>query len=276
MIDVNGSISYEAVRFAGVLSPEDSDDHVVHNVSAGFVDVDAETRKEIEQQHALSDALHTAEQANKAKTAFLSNMSHEIRTPMNAIIGLNSIALNDPTASPQIRMYLEKSGASAAHLLGIINDILDMSRIESGKMVIKNEEFSFAGSLKQVNTMISGQCSEKGLHYDCRTIGKIDDYYIGDEMKVKQVMINILSNAVKFTPEGGTVTFLIEEGRRYEGKAALKLTIRDTGIGMSREYLPRLFDAFSQEDSSSTNRYGSTGLGMPITKSIVELMNGSI
>ena len=276
MIDVNGSISYEAVRFAGVLSSEDSDDHVVHNVSAGFVDVDAETRKEIEQQHALSDALHAAEQANKAKTAFLSNMSHEIRTPMNAIIGLNSIALNDPTASPQIKMYLEKSGASAAHLLGIINDILDMSRIESGKMVIKNEEFSFAGSLKQVNTMISGQCSEKGLHYDCRTIGKIDDYYIGDEMKVKQVMINILSNAVKFTPEGGTVTFLIEEGRRYEGKAALKLTIRDTGIGMSREYLPRLFDAFSQEDSSSTNRYGSTGLGMPITKSIVELMNGSI
>ena len=116
----------------------------------------------------------------------------------------------------------------------------------------------------------------QGLRYDCRTIGKIDDDYIGDAMKLKQVMINILGNAVKFTPEGGTVTFLIEEGPRFDGKATLKLTFRDTGIGMSKEYLPHLFDAFSQEDSSSTNKYGSTGLGMPITKSIVELMNGSI
>ena len=276
MIDVDGKVSYEAVRFAGVRHPEDREDHVVHNVSAGFVDVDEQTRREIEQQHILSEALEAAEQANKAKTAFLSNMSHEIRTPMNAIIGLNSIAMNDPTASDQVKEYLVKSGASAQHLLGIINDILDMSRIESGKMIIKNEEFSFARSLEQVNTIISGQCSEKGLKYDCRTIGKIDDYYVGDEMKLKQVMINILGNAVKFTPEGGTVTFLIEEGQRYDGKATLKLTFRDTGIGMSEDYLPHLFDAFSQEDSSATNQYGSTGLGLPITKSIIELMNGSI
>ena len=276
MIDVDGKVSYEAVRFAGVRHPEDREDHVVHNVSAGFVDVDEQTRREIEQQHILSEALEAAEQANKAKTAFLSNMSHEIRTPMNAIIGLNSIAMNDPTASDQVKEYLVKSGASAQHLLGIINDILDMSRIESGKMIIKNEEFSFARSLEQVNTIISGQCSEKGLKYDCRTIGKIDDHYVGDEMKLKQVMINILGNAVKFTPEGGTVTFLIEEGQRYDGKATLKLTFRDTGIGMSEDYLPHLFDAFSQEDSSATNQYGSTGLGLPITKSIIELMNGSI
>ena len=276
MINVNGKDSFEAVRFAGVRHPEDRDDHVVHSVSAGFADVDEQTRREIGQQRALSDALEAAEQANRAKTAFLSNMSHEIRTPMNAIIGLNSIAMNDPTASDQIKEYLEKSGSSAQHLLEIINDILDMSRIESGKMVIKNEEFSFARSLEQVNTIISGQCRDKGLRYDCRTIGKIDDYYIGDEMKLKQVMINILGNAVKFTPEGGTVTFLIEEGRRFDGKAMLKLIFSDTGIGMSSVYLPRLFDAFSQEDASSTSRYGSTGLGMPITKSIVELMNGHI
>ena len=276
MIDVGGKISYEVVRFAGVRHPEDREDHIVHNVSAGFADVDAETRKEIAQQHALSDALKVAEQANKAKTAFLSNMSHEIRTPMNAIIGLNNIAMNDPTASDKVKEYLEKSGTSAAHLLGIINDILDMSRIESGRMVIKNDEFSFAKTLEQVNTIISGQCRDKKLHYDCRTIGKIDDYYVGDEMKLKQVMINILGNAVKFTPEGGTVSFLIEEGPRYDGKATLKFTFRDTGIGMSKDYLPRLFDAFSQEDASSTNKYGSTGLGMPITRSIVELMNGHI
>lgn len=276
MINLDGKISYEAVRIAGVRHPEDRSDHAVHSVSAGFADVDAEIRKEIEQQHALSDALAAAELANKAKTAFLSNMSHEIRTPMNAIIGLNSIAMNEPSASETVKDYLKKSGASAQHLLGIINDILDMSRIESGRMVIKSEEFSFSKCLEQVNTIISGQCRNKGLRYECRTIGKIDDYYVGDEMKLKQVMINILGNAVKFTPEGGTVTFLIEEGQRFDKKAALKITISDTGVGMSKEYLPRLFDAFSQENSSATSKYGSTGLGMPITKSIIELMNGTI
>ena len=127
-----------------------------------------------------------------------------------------------------------------------------------------------------MNTIISGQCRDKGLTYECRTRGQIDEYYIGDDMKLRQVMINILGNAVKFTPEGGTVTFEIEDIARLDRKATLRFTISDTGIGMSKEYLPHLFDAFSQEDSSSTNRYGSTGLGMPITKSIVELMNGAI
>ena len=230
----------------------------------------------LERKQELSEALEAAEQANRAKTIFLSNMSHEIRTPMNAIIGLDNIALNEPDVPEKVRGYLEKIGASAKHLLGIINDILDMSRIESGRMIIRNEEFSFSGMLEQVNTIISGQCRDKGLTYDCRTSGKIDDYYIGDETKLRQVMINILGNAVKFTPEGGAVSFLIEEGKRYDKKAVLKMTFRDTGIGMSSEYLPHLFDAFSQEDTSSANKYGSTGLGMPITKSIVELMNGHI
>ena len=276
LISVDGKESWESVRFAGVRHPEDRDDHVVHNVSACFTDVDAETRQSLAARQELSDALNAAEEASRAKTAFLSNMSHEIRTPMNAIIGLDNIALNEPELPEKVRGHLEKIGGSARHLLGIINDILDMSRIESGRMIIKNDEFSFSGVLEQVNTIISGQCRDKGLQYDCRTVGKIDDYYIGDETKLRQVMINILGNAVKFTPAGGSVTFLIEEGRRYEGKAVLKMIFRDTGIGMSREYLPHLFDAFSQEDSSSTSRYGSTGLGMPITKSIVELMNGHI
>ena len=276
MISVDGKESWEAVRFAGVRHPEDRADHLVHSVGACFADVDAETRQALAQQQALGEALAAAEQASKAKTAFLSNMSHEIRTPMNAIISLNNIALNEPDVSEKLRGYLTKTGESAQHLLGIINDILDMSRIESGRMVIKNEEFSFAKNLEQVNMMISGQCAEKGLTFDCRMIGKIDDYYIGDGMKLRQVMINILSNAVKFTPEGGTITFLIEEGPRYNGKATLKMIFRDSGIGMSKEFLPHLFDAFAQEDSSSTSKYGSTGLGMPITKNIVELMNGHI
>ena len=229
-----------------------------------------------ESREALRDAFAEAEQANKAKTAFLSSMSHEIRTPMNAIIGLNNIAMNEPTASDEVKVYLGKMSGSAQHLLGIINDILDMSRIESGRMTIKNEEFSFVKGLEQINTIIGGQCNDKGLTYDCRIRGHIDDYYIGDAMKLKQIMINILGNAVKFTPEGGSVTFVIEEGPRYDGNATLRFIISDTGIGMSEDYLPHIFEAFSQEDASTTSRYGSTGLGMPITKSLVELMNGHI
>ena len=267
---------WEEVRFAGVRHPGERLDNPVHLVGACFVDVDFETRKTMAQKQALQHALTAAEAANKVKTAFLSNMSHEIRTPMNAIIGLDSIALNDPGISPQTRDHLERIGSSAHHLLGIINDILDMSRIESGRMLIKQEEFSFSKTLEQVNTIISGQCRDKGLHYDCRTKGQIDEYYIGDDMKLRQVMINILGNAVKFTPEGGTVRFIIEDVARMDNKATLRFTISDTGIGMSRDYLPKLFEAFSQEDSSTTYKYGSTGLGMPITKSIVELMNGHI
>ena len=229
-----------------------------------------------ESREVLKDALAAAENANKAKTSFLSNMSHEIRTPMNAIIGLNNIAMNDPTASDQVKEYLGKIGASAQHLLGIINDILDMSRIESGRMTIKREEFSFAKALEQVNTIISDQCNDKGVAYDCHMKGQIDDYFIGDVMKLKQVMINILGNAVKFTPEGGEVRFLIEEVNRFDRNVVLRFIISDTGIGMSEEFLPHIFEPFSQEESSSADGYGSTGLGMPITKSIVELMNGHI
>ncbi|MBR4120790.1 MAG: response regulator, partial [Spirochaetales bacterium] len=148
--------------------------------------------------------------------------------------------------------------------------------IESGRMVIKSEEFSLSKTLEQVNTIIHGQCRDKGLSYECHASGKLDEYYIGDDMKIRQVLINILGNAVKFTPEGGNIYFNIKEVTRMDDKATLRFVIRDNGIGMSKEYLPHLFDAFSQEDSSTTNRYGSTGMGMPITKSIVELMNGRI
>ena len=243
--------------------------------------IDITERKEMmrelaEQRESLSIALEEANQANKAKTAFLSNMSHEIRTPMNAIIGLDRIALNDPGISETTRGYLEKIGLSAQHLLSIINDILDMSRIESGRMTVRNEEFSFAKLLAQVNTIISGQCRDKGIEYECRVKGAVNDYYIGDDMKLRQIMINILGNAVKFTPSGGTVTFVVEAIARFNGRSTLRFIISDTGIGMSQDYLPKLFDAFSQEDSSNTSQYGSTGLGMAITKSFIELMRGTI
>ncbi|MBP3901136.1 MAG: response regulator [Blautia sp.] len=271
-----GSEYYEMLRMAGVRHPGERDDNTVHRVGVGFTVIDDEMRDSMSKNHALAEALAAAQEASKAKTTFLSNMSHEIRTPMNAIIGLDNIALSDPTISDSTREYLEKIGTSARHLLGIINDILDMSRIESGRMVIKNEEFSFAKALEHVNTIISGQCRDKGIVYNCTTDGTLDDYYIGDDMKLRQVLINILGNAVKFTPEGGRVTFLVEETARFDKKATLRFIISDTGIGMSEEFLPRLFDSFTQENTGSINKYGSTGLGMPITKSLVELMNGTI
>ena len=235
-----------------------------------------QSRELAESREALRDALAAAERANRAKTAFLSNMSQEIRAPMNAIISLNNTAMNDPAASDEVKECLEKIGGSAQRLLGIINDILDMSSIESGRMTVQKEEFSFADALEQVNAMIGGQCSDKGLRYDCRVLGRVDDRYIGDAMKLRQALVNILGNAVKFTPEGGEVLFTVEETARFDKKAILRFTIRDTGIGMSREYLPHIFEAFSQEDSSSASRLGSTGLGLSIAKNIVELMNGQI
>ncbi len=272
----HGKESYEMLRMADVDSDREREDKTIHAVGVGFTDIDAEMRDSLVKNQALSDALKTAEEASKAKTTFLSNMSHEIRTPMNAIIGLDSLALNDPDISDSTRDYLEKIGTSAQHLLSLINDILDMSRIESGRMTIRNEEFAFSKLMGQINVIFSGQCQEKGLEYNCHINGKLDDYYIGDSTKLRQVLINILGNAVKFTNEGGKVEFAAEKTGEFDGKSTLRFTIRDTGIGMSKEYLPKIFDTFSQEDAAATNKYGSSGLGMAITKSIVEMMNGEI
>ena len=276
LIERDGKKTYEMLRIAGVRHAEDRDDHRVHAIGVGFSDIDEEMRDSLNKSQALSDALKTAEEANRAKTIFLSNMSHEIRTPMNAIIGLDNLALNEADISETTRDYLEKIDVSAKHLLSLINDILDMSRIESGRMVIRNEEFRFATLLEQVNTIFSGQCKDKGLTYSCNIHGLLDDFYIGDSTKLKQVLINILGNAVKFTPEGGSVNFSVEKVGSFDNKSTLKFKIADTGIGMSEDFIPKLFDSFSQEDATAANKYGSSGLGMSITKNIVEMMNGNI
>ena len=272
----NGQESYEMVRIAVVRSQENQEDRAVHAISLGFTDVDAQTRRTLTQRQALSDALAAAEVANKAKTVFLSNMSHEIRTPMNAIIGLDKIALSDSQISESTRGYLEKIGTSADHLLKIINDILDMSRIEAGRMAIRSEVFSLNALLEQIDVIIGGQCSQKNIEWRSEIIGEVDDYYIGDDMKLKQVLINILGNSVKFTEPGGSVTFTVKRLTRFDDKSVLRFVIKDTGIGMSPEFLPKLFDPFSQEDISTKSKYGNTGLGMSITKNIIELMNGEI
>lgn len=276
LADWDGWKHYELLRMAGVTRPSDSADNTIHAVGVGFSNVDSETRKELERNAALADALDQAEAASAAKTAFLSSMSHEIRTPMNAIIGLNSIALSNPELPDETRDCLEKISASTDHLLHLINNILDMSRIESGRMLIRNEEFSFRSMLEQINTMIDGQCQEKGLSYKCGINGHVNDYYIGDDMRLMQVLLNILGNAVKYTPAPGTVSFYVETLREFDGNASLRFTIKDTGIGMDKDFLPRVFGAFEQEEETRSDKYGSTGLGMAISKRIVEMMNGDI
>ena len=247
-----------------------------HWILLGIHNIEETVRAEENQRRILKEALDKAEYANQAKTAFLSNMSHEIRTPMNAIIGLDNLALHNDALDGQTRDYLEKIGASARHLLGLINDILDMSRIESGRILLKKERFSFSTMLEQINTMVMSQCSEKGLDYECRVLSRVDDYYIGDDTRFKEVLINILSNAVKFTDAPGSIRMTVERTAVFENQSTLRFCTRDTGIGIDKDFIPRVFDAFSQEDSSNRNRYGSTGLGMAITKRIVEMMNGTI
>ena len=272
----DGVERYEMLRIAGVRTIEERDDNIVHAIGAGFSDVDGQTRAEMEQRQALMAALAKAEEANAAKTAFLSSMSHEIRTPMNAIIGLDNIALRDPNLSQETHDELEKIGSSAKHLLSLINDILDMSRIESGRMELKTEEFSFREMIEQVNTIIHGQCEDKGLTYESRMIGKPEEYFVGDALRLRQVIINILGNGVKFTDAPGTVLFAVEQSDLPDDRCLLRFTMKDSGIGMDEEFLPKLFEPFAQEDATRTNRYGGSGLGMAITKNMVDLMGGKI
>ena len=272
----DGVEQYEMLRIAGVRTIDERDDNIVHAIGAGFSNVDRETRESLEQNRALAEALTRAEEANAAKTAFLSSMSHEIRTPMNAIIGLDNIALQDPNISEHTREELEKIGSSARHLLSLINDILDMSRIESGRMVLKDEEFSFREMILQINVIIHGQCADKGLDFVCNQLEPVDAYFIGDDLRLKQIIINLLGNAVKFTDAPGTVTFTISQQDAPDGRAIMCFMVKDTGIGMDPAFLPKLFSPFVQEDATTTNRYGGSGLGMAITKNIVDLMGGQI
>lgn len=271
-----GQEHYEMLRISRVSRADEGQDTCISAVGMGFSDVDRETREAMEMDHALSDALNQAEEANAAKTSFLSSMSHEIRTPMNAIIGFDTIALKDLSIPDTTREYLEKIGASAKHLLNLINDILDMSRIESGRMTLRSEGFSFSEILDQINSMIQGQCQEKGLTYSYQIGKNVADYYIGDDMKLKQVLINILGNAVKYTPAPGQISFDVDQTAEYDGNAVLRFIIKDTGVGMDKEFIPKVFSAFTQENEGQATTYGSTGLGMAISKSIVEMMNGRI
>ena len=245
-------------------------------IIVGITNVDAEMRDAVAKSEVLAEALASAEEANKARSSFLSSMSHEIRTPMNAIIGLDTLALKKDNLDDATREHLEKIGVSARHLLSVINDILDMSRIESGHIALRKEEFSLSALMEAASARAAELCGEKGLTYEGKILNETAEYFIGDDGKIKEVLNNILSNAVKFTEAPGSVTLTAEQTALFEDQATLRFIIRDTGIGMDPDYIPHIFDAFSQEDSTNKNRYGGTGLGMAITKRIVEILNGTI
>ncbi|MCJ7856990.1 response regulator [Lachnospiraceae bacterium NSJ-143] len=245
-------------------------------VCVARTDVTDIVRQEQRQKEELAAALVAAEQANAAKTDFLSRMSHEIRTPMNAIIGMSTIAAQAIGDDEQVADCISKIGISSRFLLSLINDILDMSRIESGKMLLKNEKIPTEEFLSGINSICYAQAAAKGVEYECIIDPVLDDYYIGDAMKLQQVLINILSNAVKFTDEGGKVTFSASQRRKSKNGAVLRFIANDTGVGMSEEFLPHIFEPFSQESTGTTALYGGTGLGLAICKNIVDMMDGKI
>lgn len=224
----------------------------------------------------LNKALADAEKANGAKTQFLAQMSHEIRTPMNAIIGFTAIAREGTNSPGQIREYLSKIENSSRLLLGIINDILDMSAIEGGKIKIAKASFDFKKQISEITAMFYQQAKQKNIKMDIYIKGITEEIVVGDELRLNQILMNLLSNALKFTPSGGQIRLSVLQASCSMDKVHMRFVISDTGCGMSDDMLRRLFRPFEQQDSSTARKYGGSGLGLSITKRLVEMMGGSI
>lgn len=225
----------------------------------------------------LSEALQAAQVASESKTMFLSNMSHDIRTPMNAVLGFTTLLARDAENPAKVREYTKKITASGQHLLSLINDILDISKIESGKVVLNLERFSLSDVISSVDAIIQPMAKAKGQTFHAEVTGIRHEYLLGDETRLDQILINLLSNAVKYTPEGGHIWFRVIGLKQRSGQYEhIRFEVEDDGYGMTPEYLETIFDAFTRAENSTTNKVQGTGLGMAITKSIVELMGGTI
>ena len=226
---------------------------------------------------ALSDAVAAAETANRAKSTFLSNMSHDIRTPMNAIIGFTTLALSNIDDKDRVKDYLAKTLASSNHLLSLINDVLDMSRIESGKIHLEEVEVNLSDVLHDLKTIVSGQIYAKQLELYMDATDVTDEDVYCDKTRLNQILLNLLSNAIKFTPAGGTVSVRVRQlAGQARGCGQYEFRIKDNGIGMSPEFAKRIFEPFERERTSTVSRIQGTGLGMAITKNIVDMMGGTI
>ena len=226
---------------------------------------------------ALSDAVAAAETANRAKSTFLSNMSHDIRTPMNAIIGFTTLAISNLDDQERVKDYLTKTLASSNHLLSLINDVLDMSRIESGKLHLEEVEVNLSDVLHDLKTIVSGQVHAKQLELYMDAMDVTDEDVSCDKTRLNQILLNLLSNAIKFTPAGGTVSVRVRQlAGQARGCGQYEFRIKDNGIGMSPEFAKRIFEPFERERTSTVSRIQGTGLGMAITKNIVDMMGGTI
>ncbi|NBI10101.1 response regulator [Colidextribacter sp. OB.20] len=246
-------------------------------VVLGFRSVDEETRRELEKKSLLEDALAQANQASKAKSVFLSNMSHDIRTPMNAIVGFTTLAITHLEQKEQVEGYLKKILTSSNHLVSLINDVLDMSRIESGKMHLDEALCSLPDILHSLRSIIQADVRAKQLDLYIDTVDVLDEDVYCDKLRLNQVLLNLLSNAVKYTGAGGIVSMrIIEKPGAPAGFANYEFRVKDTGIGMSPEFVARIFEPFERERNSTISGIQGTGLGMAITKNIVDMMNGSI
>ena len=242
-----------------------------------FQDITEQKEKEIEYQQTLREAYEIAERANQAKTTFLNNMSHDIRTPMNAIIGFTSLAATHLEDPERLKGYLSKIMVSSNHLLSLINDVLDMSRIESGKVKIEENECSIPVVMHDLRNILQSDIKAKRLDFFIDTVDVVNEDVICDKLRLNQVLLNCMSNAMKYTRPGGTVRIrIIQKENSSEGFADYDFVVRDTGIGMSEEFTAHIFEPFTREENSTISRIPGTGLGMAITKNIVDMMGGSI
>ncbi len=245
-----------------------------------FVNIDDEKKMEAQleaQRVDLQDALAAAQHANWAKTTFLNNMSHDIRTPMNAIIGFTSLAAAHIDNKEQVKDYLTKIATSSNHLLSLINDVLDMSRIESGKVKIEEKESSLPEILHDLKTIVQADIMSKQLDFYIDTVDVVNEHVLCDKLRLNQILLNLLSNAMKFTKPGGMVSVRILQKRNApEGYADYEFQVKDTGVGMSPEFLKHVFDPFERERTSTVRGIQGTGLGMAITKNIVDMMGGTV
>ncbi len=246
-------------------------------VVLGFRNVDEDTRREIERMDLLENALMQANRANKAKSVFLSNMSHDIRTPMNAIIGFTALATTHIDQREQVENYLKKIMTSSNHLLSLINDVLDMSRIESGKMSLEEKPCSLPDILHGLRNIVQADVHGKQLELYMDAVDVMNEDIYCDRLRLNQVLLNLLSNSIKYTPAGGVISIRVtEKPGAPVGHAKYEFCVKDTGIGMSEEFVAHIFEPFERERNSTTSGVQGTGLGMAITKNIVDMMNGVI